>query len=119
MDSPFLSRGMGSPSRGRWDAKEDDDTLLLRMDMPGLGKEDVKISVQQNSLIIKGEAEKESGDNEEDDSGTRRYSSRIDLPPNLYKIDGIKAEMKNGVLKIIVPKVKEEERKDAFHVTVE
>ena len=49
----------------------------------------------------------------------RRYSSRLDLPPSVYKVDEIKAEMKNGVLKVVVPKVKEQERKDVYQVTVE
>ncbi|GMN40967.1 hypothetical protein TIFTF001_010192 [Ficus carica] len=83
--------------------------------MPGLGKEDVNVSVEQNTLIIKGEGEKEEG---EQVSG-RRYMSRIDLPEKLYRTDQIKAEMKNGVLKVVVPKVKEEERSEVFHVNVE
>lgn len=29
----------------------------------------------------------------------RRYLSRVNLPPNLYKFKEIKAEMKNGVLR--------------------
>ncbi|XP_059642707.1 small heat shock protein, chloroplastic-like isoform X2 [Cornus florida] len=119
MENPFLaaSRGMGAGagSRRGWDVREDADALHLRMDMPGLSKEDVKISVEQNTLIIKGEGEKES---EEDEYGPR-YSSRLDLPPDLYKPEEIKAEMKNGVLKVAVPKVKEEERTDVFQVKVE
>ncbi|PSS11530.1 Small heat shock protein [Actinidia chinensis var. chinensis] len=119
LEDPFLSasRGIGAgaaPRRG-WNVKEDNDALYLRIEMPGLDKDHVKISVEQNTLIFKGEGEKES----EDDEFGPRYSSRIDLPPNLYKIDHIKAEMKNGVLKIVVPKVKEEERKDVFQVPVE
>ncbi|KAK3434591.1 hypothetical protein EUGRSUZ_D02073 [Eucalyptus grandis] len=120
MESPFLaaSRGMGAAgSRRGWDVKEDDSALYLRMDMPGLSREDVKVSVEQNTLTIKGEGEKES-EEEEEESG-RRYSSRLDLPPNLYKLGEIKAEMKNGVLKVVVPKVKEEERKDVFQVKIE
>jgi HSP20 family protein len=41
------------------------------------------------------------------------------LPEKLYKIDQIKAEMKNGVLKVIVPKIKEEERNEVINVKVE
>ncbi|KAG4966784.1 hypothetical protein JHK87_032435 [Glycine soja] len=119
MDNPFLSgsRGIGAGSgvRRGWDARETEDALHLRVDMPGLGKEDVKISVEQNTLIIKGEGAKE-GDEEE---SARRYTSRIDLPDKLYKIDQIRAEMKNGVLKVVVPKMKEEERKDVISVKVE
>lgn len=119
MDNPFLSasRGIGAGAgvRRGWDARETEDALHLRVDMPGLGKEDVKISVEQNTLIIKGEGAKE-GDEEE---SARRYTSRIDLPDKLYKIDQIRAEMKNGVLKVVVPKMKEEERKDVISVKVE
>ncbi|KAG4992370.1 hypothetical protein JHK87_025827 [Glycine soja] len=78
-----------------WDAKETKDVLLLRVNMPGLGKEHVKISVEQNTLAI-------------------------DLPVDkLYKFDQIKAEMNNGVLHVVVPKKKEEETKDATNVKFE
>ncbi|GER29570.1 heat-shock protein [Striga asiatica] len=106
-----------SPSaRRNWDARETADGLHLRMDMPGLGKEDIKVSVEQNTLTIRGEGKKEFEDEED---GGRRYSSRIDLPERLYKTSDIKAEMKNGVLKVFVPKIKQEERTDVFHVNVE
>lgn len=117
-DNPFLaaSRGVGAGSRRGWDVREDENALLLRMDMPGLGKEDVKISVEQNTLVVKGEGGKES---EQEEDGIRRYSSRLDIPPKLYKLDAIKAEMRNGVLKIMIPKIKQEEREDVFQVKIE
>ena len=114
MNNPFLSASHGiraSGVRRGWDARETKDSLLLRLDMPGLGKEDVKISVEQNTLTVKGEGAKES---EEVEEGGRKFSSRIDLPEKLYKIDQIKAEMKNGVLKVIVPKMN-----NVFNVKVE
>lgn len=114
MDS-FSDSPLASGIRRGWDARESNDGLHLRLDMPGLGKEDVKVSVEQNTLIIKGEGKKEF----EDEENGRRFSSRIDLPEKLYKIDDIKAEMKNGVLKLFVPKLKEEERSDVFHVKIE
>ncbi|KAF6140098.1 hypothetical protein GIB67_001839 [Kingdonia uniflora] len=64
-----------SAARRGWDVKESEDVLHFRIDMPGLGKENVKASVKENTLIIKGE------------------------------VDEIKAEMKNGVLKVFVPKL--------------
>ncbi|KAH0454084.1 hypothetical protein IEQ34_018408 [Dendrobium chrysotoxum] len=115
-DRPFTSaaRGTGGLRRG-WDAREDNDALYLRIDMPGLGKENVKVSAEQGTLFINGEGEAEAGDQE----SHRRYSTRIDLAPELYKLDAIRAEMKNGVLKVIVPKVKLEERRDVFNVNIE
>ena len=40
------------------------------------------------------------------------------MPPKLYKLDQIKAEVKEGVLRIVVPKVKEAERKGIFQVQI-
>lgn len=110
LESPFAAvRWM----RRGWDAREEEDALYLSVEMPGLGKEDVSVTVEQNTLVIKGEGGEEEG------RERIRYSSRIDLPPNLYKIDEIKAEMKNGVLKLVVPKVKDAERKDVVQVQIE
>ncbi|KAI3711048.1 hypothetical protein L2E82_40852 [Cichorium intybus] len=118
MGNPLMStaRGGGFGTRRGWDAKEDNESLSFRFDMPGIDKDNVKISVEQNTLVIRAEAEKETEDEEEP---PRRYTSRIDLPLTAYKVDEIKAELKNGVLKIRVPKVKEEERKDVRQIQVE
>ncbi|KAL3828365.1 hypothetical protein ACJIZ3_017167 [Penstemon smallii] len=122
-ENPFMSRGRrgstGIGTRRGWDVREDDNALYLRVEMPGLDKDQVKITVEQNTLVIRGEGEKESEEDDDDDAYGRRYSGRLDLPPNLYKVEGVKAEMKNGVLKIVVPKVKDEEKKDVFQVSVE
>ncbi|KAL2540073.1 23.6 kDa heat shock protein [Abeliophyllum distichum] len=111
MDSPWVASGI----RRNWDARETGDGLHLRMDMPGLDKKDVKVSVEQNTLIIIGEGEKEF----EDEESGRRHTTRIVFPVKLYKTTEIKAEMKNGVLKVFMPKIKEEERTDVLHVKVE
>ncbi|KAI5328487.1 PREDICTED: small [Prunus dulcis] len=115
MMDQFTENPFFAGSRRGWDVKENEEALFLRMDMPGLDKEDVKISVEQNTLVVKGEDK----DSEDEEGGGRRFSSRLDLPPNLYKLDSIRAEMKNGVLKLAIPKVKEDERKDVFEVKVE
>lgn len=60
---------------GIWDAKEDKGSLYLRIEIFGLRKEDVKISEKEGN---KGEGKKES-ENEE----SRRFSTRIDMPPKL------------------------------------
>ncbi|KAJ9706894.1 hypothetical protein PVL29_002051 [Vitis rotundifolia] len=117
MKSPLVAaaRGMGAVSRRGWDVKEEKDALFVRMDMPGLGKEDVKVSVEQNTLTIKGEG----GEKWESDETGRKYTSRIDLPAKMYKFAEIKAEMKNGVLRVVVPKVKDDGRKEVLQVDID
>lgn len=114
MASP-VSRA-AAPLRRGWNAKEDEEALHLRVDMPGLGKEHVKVWAEQNSLVIKGEGEKDS---EEEGAAAPRYSGRIELAGDVYRMDQIKAEMKNGVLRVVVPKVKEDQRRDVFQVNVD
>ncbi|XP_057776740.1 heat shock 22 kDa protein, mitochondrial-like [Salvia miltiorrhiza] len=115
----MMDQMMETPASGggrrSWEARETEEGLQLRVDMPGLGKEDVKVSVEQNTLTIRGEGKKE---NEEEESG-RRYMSRIDLPEKLYKTNEIKAEMKNGVLKVFVPRIQEEQKNDVFQVNID
>ncbi|XP_039044643.1 23.6 kDa heat shock protein, mitochondrial-like [Hibiscus syriacus] len=63
MENPFMdaSCGMGGGLRRSWSAKETEDALNRRIDMHGLGKEDVKVSLEHNTLVIEGEA-KESNE---------------------------------------------------------
>ncbi|GFP89902.1 heat shock 22 kDa protein mitochondrial [Phtheirospermum japonicum] len=101
---------------GKWKKKSTAKGIHLRMDMPGLGKEDVKVSVEQNTLLVKGAGKKEFDDDGVTGPG---YNNKFDLSEKLYKIKEMKAEMKNGVLKVFVPKIKDEERTDVFDVRVE
>ncbi|EOA14002.1 hypothetical protein CARUB_v10027134mg [Capsella rubella] len=118
---PLMSatRGMGASGvRRGWDVKEKEDALHLRIDMPGLSREDVKLALEQNTLVIKGEGKTEEGEGGSDD-GRRRFTSRIGLPEKVYKTDEIKAEMKNGVLKVMIPKIKEDDRNNVRHINVD
>ncbi|XP_071732581.1 small heat shock protein, chloroplastic-like [Rutidosis leptorrhynchoides] len=102
--------------RTPWDIQDDENEIKMRFDVPGLSKEDLKVYVEDNMLVIKGEQQKiEQKEHEgSDDSLWARqdyssYQTRIDLP-NYCEKDKIKADLKNGVLLISIPKMKVERK---------
>ncbi|KAK6153744.1 hypothetical protein DH2020_013383 [Rehmannia glutinosa] len=88
-------------------AKEHDDGYKLRYEMPGLAKEDVKITVEDGVLSIRGEHKEEEEEGSDDEYWSAKsygyYNTSILLPEDA-KVDEIKAEMKDGVLNIVIPK---------------
>ncbi|CAL9100021.1 unnamed protein product [Musa textilis] len=99
----------GSYRRGRtpWEIKEGEGVYKMRFDMPGMTKEDVKVWVEERMLVIKAEKlPKEIKEGEEEEWSAKsygRYNSRIALPDNI-DLDKIKAEVKDGVLYVTIPK---------------
>ena len=107
---PGSNRAVGE-IRSPWDIKEDEKELKMRFDMPGLSKEEVKVYVEDDMLVIIGEhkEEKEGGEESWSSRSSSSYNTRLLLPDNCEK-DKIKADLKNGVLFISIPK-EEVERK--------
>jgi HSP20 family protein len=89
---------------------ESQDSFLLEVDLPGLTKDEVKISVDNNVLTIQGERkaktidEKSTYHHNERAFGVFRRSFNLS---RLVKSEGIQASYENGVLKLTLPKVEE------------
>lgn len=83
------------------------DTLVLRSEMPGVKKEDVKLSVTEDSITISGKVEQAKEEKKENYYyAERTYSSwqrSIPLPVEV-KPDAAKAKYENGVLEVTFPK---------------
>nr|AAF19022.1 chloroplast-localized small heat shock protein 22 [Funaria hygrometrica] len=124
-DDPFFSAAPSRPTgialdfRTPWDVKEDNESFRLRFDMPGLGKDEVKVYVEDGDLVIKGaHRAEEQKENNWSSRSYGSYNTRMTLPENV-KIDEVKAELKNGVLQVVVPKSKEEPKKNVIDINVE
>jgi HSP20 family protein len=90
------------------DIQRRDDCLVVRADLPGVRKEDLKIDIEDNALVLSGqrqEEHEEGGQNEGYQLYERSYGSfyrSIPLPQDVNP-DDVKAEMRDGVLKVTVP----------------
>jgi HSP20 family protein len=97
------------------DVSEDKDNVIVKAEMPGMKKEDVKISIQDNVLTLKGEKKQEK---EEKDANYHRIErsygsfSRSFTLPTSVKADKVKASYKDGVLNITLPKTEEAKPKE-------
>jgi HSP20 family protein len=102
------------------DVYEQKDDLIVKAEIPGLTKDEIDITLEGNTLMIKGEKKKEEEVKEEDYYRCERtygaFSRSIDLPVAV-QTDKVNASFKNGVLEIRLPKT-EEAKKNVVKVKV-
>jgi HSP20 family protein len=112
---PLLARSTTRPfaplATGTWtprmDIYEQNGHLMIKAELPGMKKEDIKIELQDGDLLVTGERKAENEVKEEDYYRIERaYGSfyrRLPLPFEA-KPEQIKATYKDGVLEIQIPK---------------
>jgi len=96
--------GLFAPS---FDVKENKDGYVFRADLPGVKEEDLEISLTGNRLAISGKREAEKREQGETYYASERsYGSftRAFTLPDGTDAENVKAELKNGVLQVTVPK---------------
>lgn len=91
----------------RMDLREDEKSVELTVELPGLTKADIKIAVEDDVLTVSGEkkAEKETkeGNLRISERSYGAFSRSVTLPRSV-EVGKIKATMANGVLKIVAPR---------------
>ena len=89
------------------DIKETDKQYLLEAELPGLSREDFTLKVDQGVLTLKGERKPLSTEGSEKDLRLERsygsFTRKFSLPAEVES-DTIKAEFKEGLLTVRVPK---------------
>jgi HSP20 family protein len=92
------------------DIYETEQELVLRADLPGLEEKDLDVRVENNMLTIRGERHFEKNVKEENFLRVERsygsFSRSFSLPDTVNS-DAVKAEYKNGVLTVSLPKREE------------
>lgn len=128
----FFARPLGGLFLGRWprsaedieaaespwipslDVSETDSEYLVRADLPAVKKEDVTVTIDNDVLTIAGERKLDKAETSEKvhrrESLRGTFTRSLSLPENA-NASGIRAESKDGVLTVHVPKTKAERTK--------
>ncbi|TCD13118.1 Hsp20/alpha crystallin family protein [Oricola cellulosilytica] len=99
-----LPAGVMSPAI---DVSENDETIKLTAELPGLAEEDVDLTVRDGVLTIRGEKKHELDEEKDNVHVTERaYGSfQRSMPvPDRVKVDDINARFDKGVLIVTMPK---------------
>lgn len=92
--------------------KENKDNFFVEVAAPGMNKNDFKVELNGNTLLISSEKDYEASSNEEERYSTKEFSyqsfSRIfTLPKDVVDSKKIEAKYENGLLNLVIPKKEE------------
>lgn len=108
-----IDRLFESPMRA-WapalDVHEDKDNFVIRTELPGLKREDIDVSLHDGALIISGERKveevKEGVEVHRQERYYGKFQRALTLPAPVAG-DKVKAQYKDGILTVTLPKVEE------------
>lgn len=109
--SDLLSSYSRSP---KWDISEDEKRYIIRVDLPGIDNESLKIDFSQNLLTVQGQRKSEKTvENEKYHLRERTQSGfkRSVYLPNNADENGVNAVYKDGVLVVSIEKLNKSEKR--------
>ena len=108
-----LDRLFESPLTG-WapalDVHEDKDSFSIRVELPGMKREDIEVSLQDGALVISGERKEEKVTEGTEVHRQERFYGRFSRAltlPSAVTGDKVKAQYKDGILTVTLPKAEE------------
>lgn len=94
----------------RWapplEVKDKNGNFVVTAELPGLTKEEIKVEVIENSLVIEGERKREKEEKGEEFYRSERYYGKFyrSIPlPKGANAEQVKAELTNGILEVTIP----------------
>jgi HSP20 family protein len=106
-----IDRSSARPSMSKWhpavDVLESKDAYLIRAELPGMKKEDIKVEVKDGTLVLSGETKSEKPAEGVEYRHVERVAAKFWRSfslPETAKQDGIEATYKDGILEIRVAK---------------
>ena len=115
-----LDRLFESPLTG-WapalDVHEDKDSFSIRVELPGMKREDIEVSLQDGALVISGERKEEKITEGTEVHRQERFYGRFSRAltlPSAVAGDKVKAQYKDGILTVTLPKAEEAKPKAIY-----
>ncbi len=111
------SWGRLAPFEGRWprvDVIDRDDEIVVHAEVPGVGKDDLDVSMTDDTVTIKGKTTREEKEEEEGyhrrEMARGEFSRTVRLP---VAVDGSQATatFKDGVMELTLPKLEKAKRR--------
>jgi HSP20 family protein len=121
-ESPLAELARTSNLLSGWtpalDLYEDKDNLYVKMEMPGMKREDIDVSLHEGSLSVSGERKSEQKHQDAEVYRAERFFGRFQRTvtlPTPVAADKVKAQYQDGILTITLPKTEEAKPK---HINV-
>ena len=103
---------------GSWypavDMFDDGDTIVIKAELPGMDKKDISVDIEDRVLTLSGERSYDNEVKEENyyrrERASGTFKRAFNLPADVDS-DKIKADFKDGVLKVEIPKPEEKKPK--------
>ena len=109
-----LGRSPKMPTTRQWhppvDVLESKDAYLIRAELPGMKRDEIKVEVKDGNLVLSGETKSEKPADGVEYRHVERVAAKFWRSfslPETVKPDGIEATYKDGILEIRVPKAEE------------
>ncbi len=111
---PLMKELEKMPAMPLTDISEKEDKIVIKLDMPGIKKEDIDLIATENSIEIKAQRQELKEEKKEHfynrERSMRSYYRSLPMPKGIDP-KTIKAEYENGVLTLTVKKIPEKKKK--------
>lgn len=103
--------------------KETAENYEVEVAAPGMTKDDFKVELDGNSLIINSQKTNQAEENEDERYARKEFSYQsfqrtFTLQKDVVDTDNIKAKYENGLLHLIIPKKEEAKQKPARMIQI-
>ena len=117
-EEPLAALAGGSRLLSGWtpalDIFEDKDNLVVKAELPGMKREEIQVSLHDGSLSISGERKTETKHEDAEVYRSERFVGRFQRTvtlPTPVSGDKVKAQYKDGILTVTLPKTEESKPK--------